>query len=366
VEIVANDHDGVYIYSGHSGDFLFRHRFSSLTWSEYPTIADLDADGHAEILVTNGNTVRAYEADADNWARTHDYWTGYNYHITEVGSNGEVPAPEPPSWQLHNSYRVNASLPSPERLFTELTASRLRVIDQGQGQPAALQMRIANAGTQAAGGPVDIAFYAGDPVAGGLLLGEAGVEAPAPGAYRDVRLEVSVPADDADVYGRVDPGDTVEECREDNNTARAPFVAANVLGEIAVAPDRDAYSPGATAALVATVTNAGALAASFSVAMQVEDDQGGLVEVFEPVPVTALDSGAARAIAQSWRIGPVLAGEYRVRAVLLDTGGGPIAEAAAGFTVLADLPANSRAQLTAVTDRPEYHIDDRVVVDVSA
>jgi len=58
------------------------------TTLEYLVVVDIDADGHAEILVgSTGSTssgLRAFEAANDNWVSTRSIWNQHTYHINNI------------------------------------------------------------------------------------------------------------------------------------------------------------------------------------------------------------------------------------------------------------------------------------------
>lgn len=120
--------------------------------------------------------------------------------------------------------REDGMLPAPD-----LTASYLRAEVTHRPPEIRLTARVGNGGAAPAPAPVEVAFYNGDPDAGGVLLGIAATSAALePGAFEDVSLlappafvgpqTLVVRADDAGQgAGRV------EECDETNNRCEARF-----------------------------------------------------------------------------------------------------------------------------------------------
>ncbi len=92
---------------------------SSGTLIEYPSVADVDNDGSAEILVvSNMNfdmqqltpTLQVIGDTDDRWIQARRIWNQHAYHVTNVNEDGTIPMVEPPSWQLLNTYRTNAQI----------------------------------------------------------------------------------------------------------------------------------------------------------------------------------------------------------------------------------------------------------------
>jgi len=98
---------------------------------EQPVVADVDADGHAEIVVSSSNASGCYGAeeytmtarvemgpglfvlgDPDSrWASTRRVWNQHTYHVTNIEEGGAVPANEANSWETYNNYRQNVPRP---------------------------------------------------------------------------------------------------------------------------------------------------------------------------------------------------------------------------------------------------------------
>jgi len=99
---------GTQLYSIRSPNFSNRH--------EYPVVADVDGDGSAEIVTGGFNgspLIHVFKAKNGKWAKTRPIYNQYNYNVTNVNSDGTVPA-HPAINGLTpglNNYRVNSLLP---------------------------------------------------------------------------------------------------------------------------------------------------------------------------------------------------------------------------------------------------------------
>lgn len=117
VELVCRDETTLRVYRGSDGLVLWQTPMSSCVWNEYPVVADVDGDGHAEmVVVANDNCSRGpqrgvyvFGGAADGWAATRGIWNQYNYHITNVADDGTIPAVESNNWEIYNNYRQSAA-----------------------------------------------------------------------------------------------------------------------------------------------------------------------------------------------------------------------------------------------------------------
>ena len=96
-----------------NGDVLMQVPRGSPTLTEYPTVADIDNDGSAEILVVSTNnqpTLQAIKDVEDRWIQARRIWNQHTYHVTNVNEDGTIPQFEKPSWLQLNTFRTNAQI----------------------------------------------------------------------------------------------------------------------------------------------------------------------------------------------------------------------------------------------------------------
>ncbi len=109
-EIIWNAPPGLTIYRGSDGQILFNEpKVSSGTSYEYPVIADVDGDNHAEIVTScdGGTYIIGFD---EEWATSRQVWNQYNYSITNINDDLTIPFAEPHSWEVHNTYRTQSPL----------------------------------------------------------------------------------------------------------------------------------------------------------------------------------------------------------------------------------------------------------------
>jgi hypothetical protein len=282
-EVIYGDECFARVYDG-AGDgkgattVRFEVPNTSCTGVEYPVVADVSGDGKAEFVVvandfsgtssacapyvtacttaypgyapTHG--VGVYRDKQDNWVATRAIWNQHTYHVTNVcdgvdevcaqGENtiGRAPKKENNSWSFPaadplNAYRVNAKLQgvlsAPDLVPTEPHADL-------SGCPGSLKLVVTVTNLGAVGVPagVPVAFYHVDGTTKTLLTVEHTSVVLLPGGSQTLGYTWAVPqASQGSVINAEfvvdDDGTgkgTVNECKEDNNTAQAQSKCAQV------------------------------------------------------------------------------------------------------------------------------------------
>jgi len=117
-EAMYADESTFYIYNDQGMPYLAVPR-SSQTAIEYPTVADLDNDGSAEIAVVSmigqgtpqtAPTVQVIRDKDDRWIQARRIWNQHTYHVTNVLEDGRIPQFEHPSWKGLNTFRTQAQI----------------------------------------------------------------------------------------------------------------------------------------------------------------------------------------------------------------------------------------------------------------
>ena len=113
-EVLWNGYDdGFLIFNGPDGDRIFNEpRINSGTIVDYPSVADVDGDNFAEVLLGDSEGLWVVGHD-EVWANSRPLWSSNSYHITDLNDDLSVPASEPPSWLVHNTYRTQTSERAP-------------------------------------------------------------------------------------------------------------------------------------------------------------------------------------------------------------------------------------------------------------
>ncbi|MFO0605857.1 MAG: FG-GAP-like repeat-containing protein [Polyangiales bacterium] len=258
LELVYGDEFTLFVWNGADGRELLRRTFHNATALAYPTVADVDQDGSAEILVATysgfgwiprmQNGVYAFGADTGRWRGARAVLHQQPYSVNNVSDvRGTIPRRPFPSWLDHNTYRcqqpTRAEAAAGDGL-ADVTASFLRVDRTGLPASAGITARIGNGGRAPVPAGTRVAFYTGDPrVTGTTRIGVATLSAALlPGRSVDVTVTwmTPPPLDGARVWVAADDdGSTagaitsrVVECDERNNehdtTLRDPLPDAGV------------------------------------------------------------------------------------------------------------------------------------------
>lgn len=109
-EVVYIDELEMVAYDGPTGAVKFYStEHSSNTMMDCPVIADVDADGHAEILVSHaalgGSALSAFGDRDDSWAPARKTWNQHQYTITNINDDLSVPVTATPNFLTFNSFK---------------------------------------------------------------------------------------------------------------------------------------------------------------------------------------------------------------------------------------------------------------------
>ncbi len=269
-EVIYNDECYLWVYEGATGNVLFTALTQSFTATEASMVADIDGDGHAEMLqIANGantNTwscahhtdpngaypvwspppnaphyrgITAFGDQANSWVGTRTLWTQHTYHVTNVcdprdgacdqsSYYGEIPKVEYKNWQIPwlNNFRQNVQdqglFDAPDatvKLFAECIT------------PVRMEVSVRNMGLSGLPAGVEVGVFKVDTPE--LLLGTVVTTKPLMSSQTEV-LEFVAPEAQASTsdtfFARIliDPNNiTFHECRDDNN--ESDYVTPNCV-----------------------------------------------------------------------------------------------------------------------------------------
>lgn len=119
-EIVFHGPEGLTIFRGSDGHIRWHRPSASgvhTPSTTLPAIADVDGDGHVEIVSNWFYTSSAVERVAgiqvfghESWMPGRPVWNQQSYHITNVNDDGTIPREEEPNWLRFNNYRTSEPL----------------------------------------------------------------------------------------------------------------------------------------------------------------------------------------------------------------------------------------------------------------
>ncbi len=236
-EAVYADETTVWVYDGATGAIKLSYtKHSSATCTEYPSIADVDNDGHAEIIYVsdpygseNYTGITVIGDANDSWMAGSQIWNQHAYAITNVNADGTIPAVPDTNWLSYNNFRsgdmaagqggiyADAVPQIVETCTEECDEDRLRVV-----------VRVANRGMTDLPAGVPVAIYGRYSGSWALLEETVTSEVVPSGSttegmvfdlvagYVQGELEVRVNGSAGTAV--------VVECNEDNNTATSTDV----------------------------------------------------------------------------------------------------------------------------------------------
>ena len=245
-EVIYSDEYYLRVYDGTNGNELLKTCNTTATLVEYPVIADVDNDGHADIVVVSnayGSTcpddgskqagIRIFGDQNNSWVRTRGVWNEHAYHVTNVEEDGTVPQHELPNWTQAglNDFRQNKQ-PGNEFSAPDAVVS----LAAACVSPYELIATVRNVGQAALPAGVVVGFYAVTP-GGGKLGSGVTTRVLYPAESEEVVLSIANPDPSilngsTKVFAVVDdtttPHPSWNECRKDNDTSETVSGACTV------------------------------------------------------------------------------------------------------------------------------------------
>ncbi len=367
-EVVYFDEIRLHVFDGKTGGELFSTINNSATATEYPVVADIDGDGHADLLVpsNSGGTwgLRALMDVNNAWVNTRKIWNQHGYRISNVNEDGSIPRIEANSWQEHNTFRLNARPGVSPTAVPDLTASYLRLDDQGGQRPSTVTVRIGNGGGVTVNPGVNVAFFNKAPNQGGTLLGTSRTsQTLESGQYEEVRFVLNGSLKDiAELYVVADDDGTgkgsIADFDRANNSVSMSLAALPGSFSLTVNTDKPSYPANSDVQISTPVANHGSFDGSVAVRWIIQTPNGEIVSTL-PDQTASVSSNASQSVSVVWNTGIVLAGNYQVKAQLLDSNGQPYSEALADFSIV----GGDRVMTGKIsTDKQAYLPSDTVAV----
>ncbi len=116
-EVVFADEQNLWVFDGKTGNILLQETgHSSGTLYEYPVIADVDRDGHVEIVLASNNYylpgwtgITVLGDPSNRWVTGRPVWNQHAYHITNVNDDLSIPTHQVANWiGGNNTFRAGA------------------------------------------------------------------------------------------------------------------------------------------------------------------------------------------------------------------------------------------------------------------
>ncbi len=275
-EVVHNDENRLRIFNGRTGAVLWQEVNWSGTEVEFPVIADIDNDNHAEIIVgrniidNHHNDPGTYDGSAleglrvygdlfNQWIGARTIFNQYSYHVTNVTNAALIPSPETPHWTHPetNAFRNNIFNPTTLNVAPDLTVTLLGSPVQGPRAgsypntqipycPAYTRYlaRVCNNGDAPVAPGLEVGLFLGSSPNGALVAvtqTAQRLDTTSPGNCTNVMLEWnSDRSGNNALYVAVDPDNLVSECVEtNNNTNGGALTLAAQAAEVCDGVDND-------------------------------------------------------------------------------------------------------------------------------
>lgn len=178
-EVLFADQDSLFILDGATGTVRYQNTgHASGTLWEYPSVADTDGDGSAEILVASNNAylsgwqgLTVFGHNGSGWQAAGPTWHSHDFAVTNINPDGSVPARPAPWWQIYNVYRAR---PAVDTAAMNLQGELLDVCVEGcdAGSEVLVSARLVNRGAASSGADVAVALYAVDGATRRLVASE--------------------------------------------------------------------------------------------------------------------------------------------------------------------------------------------------
>jgi len=221
LEVVFAGERTLYVLDGSTGvERITWAGHRSWTMREVPAIADVDADGHGEIVISGmgtegGAALTVLEHDGPGWGPA-GLWRSWDSSMTNLPDDGTVPATPTAPWIGPGVFRGRPT-GSAADLRVDITDACVADCDYG---PAAIAVQVSNAGTVSAREGARVVVYAVDAEERRELASTTLPDIPAGTSLDSIVFDIGyedIGSDGFEVV--VDSEDSVHECDEENNEA---------------------------------------------------------------------------------------------------------------------------------------------------
>ena len=182
-EVVYADETRLWVFNGPDGEVkLESANHSSNTWLEYPAIADVDGDGHAEIVLghnpyqhgpSNYYGITVIRDADDSWLGTRSVWNQHAYHITNVGDDASIPAEAETNWHSYNNFRSGDLHAGQGSAAPDLLPEFLDVCEECAQGTVYVWARARNEGAAASAPGARLSLYSGPTYVGEAVFADA-------------------------------------------------------------------------------------------------------------------------------------------------------------------------------------------------
>ncbi|MCP4436639.1 MAG: hemolysin, partial [Actinomycetia bacterium] len=167
-EVVYADETRLWVFDGLTGAVRLEDaNHASRTLHEFPTVADVDADGQTEIIVPcggghegeNQNGLYILGSESGSWVPSRQVWNQHAYSINNINDDLTLPTEAVPTFSDQNSWHSQIAEGAGVSLIDDLTPDIVDVCDDPCGDTVQVLVRLRNrSGNDLAAG-VPMALY---------------------------------------------------------------------------------------------------------------------------------------------------------------------------------------------------------------
>lgn len=183
-EVVYRDENNLFVYDGATGAVKLSTPCGSATRTEFPTVADVNGDGKAEIICNcstanqgGSGKVRVYKSNGIDWIASRRVMNQHSYSITNINEDLTVPINQ----QNNAEFPAINNFISQAPYFDEdwnpiyIPVADLDIVFDTivfceVPNQFSVTLTVCNRGSKHVNGAIPITFYNGDPLAGGSVF----------------------------------------------------------------------------------------------------------------------------------------------------------------------------------------------------
>ncbi len=148
----------------------------------------------------------------------------------------------------------------------------------------------------------------------------------------------------------VDPGNSIAESREDNNSANQAFFIQSAGLIASVATDTTSYQADSVVTATITASDITGSSRSLTLGLYVQDSAGNRIATISAADPVTIGANSSVTLSRTWNTGTSLSGQYTIISELSESGT-VISRKSAAFTITSDTSMNA----TVTTDKISYN-----------
>jgi hypothetical protein len=248
------------------------------------------------------------------------------------------------------SVSINVQPPQIPNFVIESNSILFAPANPREGEPVTITATVTNRGASA--GIIPVRLFLGDPASGGTIIATPMIY-PVLGLGQSAQVQAIIEtaglAGQQSIFAAIDPANTINESRKDDNAASKGLFIQSAGLSISVALDKAIYPADDAMTVSLTAADSSGSNRSLSIDLSVRDSMGNHIAWISQAAPLSVGPNASVALNKTWNTGTTLAGTYSVLLELSESGR-IIARKAAGFSIAFDDRMNAKV----TTDKIAY------------